>query len=52
MPAFTTPAAITAALWNHVLLGEQGGTAVDWPVLKAGEIADLAAFLMSRSVGR
>jgi mono/diheme cytochrome c family protein len=52
MPAFTTPAAITAALWNHVLLGEQGGTAVDWPVLKAGEIADLAAFLMSLSAGR
>ncbi|MDH3290991.1 MAG: cytochrome c [Gemmatimonadota bacterium] len=52
MPRFTTPAAITAALWNHVLLGEQGGTAVDWPVLKAGEIADLAAFLMSLSAGR
>ena len=30
----------------------QGGTAADWPVLKAGEIADLAAFLMSLSAGR
>ncbi len=52
MPPFRTPAAITAALWNHVLLGEQGGTAVDWPVFKADEIADVAAFLMSLSGGR
>ncbi len=52
MPPFTTPAAITAALWNHVLLGEQGGTAVDWPLLSAGQIADIAAFLMSLSGAR
>lgn len=48
---FRSPITVTAAMWNH------GGTmqrameerSLAWPVLRPGEMADLVAFLASRS---
>jgi mono/diheme cytochrome c family protein len=44
----SSPAAVIAALWNHTVLNDEGGSpVVSWPVFQSGEMADLAAFLQS-----
>ncbi len=49
-----SPAAVFAAMWNHVLVteAEPGGRQVAWPTFTAAEMADLAAFLQASGDGR
>jgi mono/diheme cytochrome c family protein len=43
---FASPAAVIAALWNHVLLGELAEAGAGrWPQLRPADLADLTAFL-------
>lgn len=48
------PAAIIAALWNHLAVVEPGSVAqpTTWPQLSAPEIADLMAFLQGLGEGQ
>ena len=49
-----SPAAVIAALWNHLAVVEQGseGQQTAWPQFSAQEIADLMAFLQGLGEGR
>jgi hypothetical protein len=44
-----SPAALIAALWNHILLTAGGPQelAIPWPSISAVDVADLAAFFQS-----
>ncbi|UCC81812.1 MAG: c-type cytochrome [Gemmatimonadota bacterium] len=43
-----SPAQVISAMWNHVASTEAGDSlAVEWPVLSAEEMADIAAFLQA-----
>ena len=49
-----SPAAVLAALWNHLAVVEQGSEAPQtaWPQFSAQEIADLMAFLQGSAEGQ
>jgi hypothetical protein len=49
--AFDWPAAVVAAMWNHLALAGRGGLPrpAAWPELRAGDLADLVALLRDSS---
>jgi mono/diheme cytochrome c family protein len=51
--ALDSSAAVLAALWNHTLVTPVvAGKKLDWPILNAGEMADLVTLLESLSQSR
>jgi mono/diheme cytochrome c family protein len=49
---FDSPAAVIAAMWNHILLTESQPENVTWPTLQPVEMADLAAFFQASGGNR
>ena len=49
---FDSPAAVIAAMWNHILLTESQPDSVTWPTLQPVEMADLAAFFQASEGNR
>jgi hypothetical protein len=47
-----SPAAVIAAMWNHILVTESEPESVTWPTLSPGEMADLAAFFQASGGNR
>jgi mono/diheme cytochrome c family protein len=47
-----SPAAVIAAMWNHILVTESEPEGVTWPTLSPAEMADLAAFFQASGGNR
>lgn len=47
MEPLDSPAAVIAAMWNHIRVATGDPDAVQWPMLRPAEMADLAAFLQA-----
>lgn len=47
-----SPAAVTAALWNHITITADEGGPATWPRFRPSELADLTAYLQELGSGR
>jgi mono/diheme cytochrome c family protein len=47
-----SPAAVIAAMWNHILVTESDMASVSWPPFTPGEMADLAVFFQESESNR